>query len=44
MEKKLTGLTAGGLAHPEIRQGDKWRDIWQDMGASLAGNEGVFHA
>ncbi|RJT27690.1 DUF4222 domain-containing protein [Buttiauxella izardii] len=26
MKKKLTGLIAGGLAHPEIRQGDKWKD------------------
>jgi hypothetical protein len=26
MKNKLTGLTAGGLAHPEIRNGDKWKD------------------
>lgn len=26
MKNKLTGLTAGGFAHPEIRPGDKWKD------------------
>jgi hypothetical protein len=26
MKNKLTGLTAGGLTHPEIRKGDKWKD------------------
>lgn len=26
MKKKLTGLNAGGFAHPEIRPGDKWKD------------------
>lgn len=26
MKKKLTGFNAGGLAHPEIRPGDKWKD------------------
>lgn len=26
MKKTLTGLAAGGLPRPEIRQGDKWKD------------------
>lgn len=26
MKKKLTGSAASGLAHPEIRRGDKWKD------------------
>lgn len=31
MENKYSGLNASGLSHPEIRQGDKWRDGWGDI-------------